>query len=239
MSRTETHYTFSDRRMPEGFALGLALDGDNGLGLGAGDASILDTSLLAGLEGGEGRTSPVVPQPQDPPPRTEANEAVSPPRGARPKVTLSNNVSNETTLEDPAREVPVSSSAAGAGGIPTKGGARPKVTLSNDGRNERMFEDPAQKIPTSSSSAGASGTPTEGRGGPGSVETRRQDGTPLSSVEATTLSTNTSTTTSASVRMSSHEASSVQTTSHGRLRVSDVTVGQAQKERTPEGRSRP
>ena len=53
--------------------------------------------------------------------------------------------------------------------------------------------------------------PTEGRGGPGSVETRRQDGTPLSSVEVTTLSTNTSTTTSASVRVSSHEASSVLT----------------------------
>ena len=54
MSRTETHYTFSDRRMPEGFALGLIPDDDNGLGLGAGDASILDTSLLAG-PGRQGR----------------------------------------------------------------------------------------------------------------------------------------------------------------------------------------
>ena len=199
MSQTETHYTFGNHRVPEGFTLGLVPDGDHGLGLGAGDASILDTSLLTGLDAGERMTSPVVPQPGGPPPRAAAEEAVSPPRGARPKVTLSNDVHEERVLEEPTLE------------IPAERGARPIVTLSNDGREDRTIEDPARKVPTGSNSAGASGMPTGGPGGPGSDETRRQNGTPLSSAGATTLSMNTSTTTSASVRMSSHEASSVLT----------------------------
>ena len=102
MSRTETHYVFGGQTRPEGFVLGAGQDDeppteddDRGLGLGAGDASILDTSLLAGLDDRGGRASPVVPQPRDPP-ADGTEEAVSPPRGARPKVTLSSSETQAT-----------------------------------------------------------------------------------------------------------------------------------------------
>ena len=185
-SQTETHYVFGGRNQPEGFALdpgqdaGVPLLGDDlGLGLGAGDASVLDASLLAGLDGREGRTSPEVPLPLDPP-EEAAGEAVSPPRGARPKVTVNPGGARTETQEDttPRRQTP---------------------------------EDPIPKVPVSSVATPTTGIPTEGRGGPGSVETRRQDGTPPSSEVVTAMSSTTTTTSSASIRVSSQESRSILT----------------------------
>ena len=91
VSRTETHYTFGGQAQPEGVELRpgpeeeLQPGGDDfGLGLGAGDFSLLEGDLLAGL----GDRSPIVPMPlgaQAEP----SEEAVSPPTGARPKVAVS------------------------------------------------------------------------------------------------------------------------------------------------------
>ena len=168
ISRTETHYTFGGQVQPEGFefAPGPAeerqpVGDDLGLGLGAGDFSILDGDLLAGLR----ERSPAVPQPQGPP--TEpGEEAVSPPTGARPKATVS--------LAGPvSRE-----------------------------------EDTTTKSSTSGATSVAQGAFAGGLGGPGSDETRRQDRTPPSSKDVTTMSTSTVTTSSASVHVSAVEAGS-------------------------------
>ena len=96
VSRTETHYTFGGPEQPEGFAFAArpAEDRqpaaeDDALGLGEGDFSVLDGDLLVGLGASVlGDRSPVVPQPQGPP-VVPAEEGVSPPTGARPKVTVS------------------------------------------------------------------------------------------------------------------------------------------------------
>ena len=97
------------------------VDDDHGLGLGAGDFSVLDEDLLADLGGSIlGERSPVVPQPQGPP--TEpVEEAVSPPTDARPEATVSlagqvSRASEDLTSKVPTSTNPSVTNGAFAGG---------------------------------------------------------------------------------------------------------------------------
>ena len=113
-----------------------------------------------------GEVSPVVPQPQGTPVDL-GEEAVSPPTGARPK-----------------------------------------VTVSLAGQVSRTLENPTPKTPASTSPSIVDGAFAGGRGVLGLMRPVVRTGPPPSPRGVTTMSTSTVTTSSASVRVSSHESGS-------------------------------